>query len=209
MGFPLSRGTIRDGILTCHWHHAKFDLSGGCTFDPFADDVTPFYVEIRDGDVWLDPNPIEAERHSHWMRKLGEGLEHDVHLVLAKATIGLYSVGIMKEAIEKTALFGVRNRDDGWSDGLSILTAMSNILPSLDPDDRPIALFHALVHVARATAGQSVNFDLLPLDTDETRPERYVEWTRRFVEVRASGPTERALATMIDILTTVRRGGCW
>ena len=42
MGFPLSRGTVSDGILTCHWHHAKFDLAGGCTFDPFADDVTPF-----------------------------------------------------------------------------------------------------------------------------------------------------------------------
>src|SRR5437016_2349119 len=31
MGFPLHRGTVRDGILTCHWHHAKFDLAGGCT----------------------------------------------------------------------------------------------------------------------------------------------------------------------------------
>lgn len=39
MGFPLHRGTVYDGILTCHWHHAKFDLAGGCTFDPFADDV--------------------------------------------------------------------------------------------------------------------------------------------------------------------------
>ena len=29
MGFPLRRGTVKDGILTCHWHHAKFDLSGG------------------------------------------------------------------------------------------------------------------------------------------------------------------------------------
>ena len=23
MGFPLHRGTVRDGLLTCHWHHAK------------------------------------------------------------------------------------------------------------------------------------------------------------------------------------------
>src|SRR3990170_9043119 len=44
MGFPLHRGTVKDGILTCHWHHAKFDLAGGCTFDPFADDVSSFYV---------------------------------------------------------------------------------------------------------------------------------------------------------------------
>jgi nitrite reductase/ring-hydroxylating ferredoxin subunit len=26
MGFPLHRGSIEDGILTCHWHHARFDL---------------------------------------------------------------------------------------------------------------------------------------------------------------------------------------
>ena len=49
MGFPLHRGTVRDGILTCHWHHAKFDLAGGCTFDPFADDVTAFHAEVRNG----------------------------------------------------------------------------------------------------------------------------------------------------------------
>ena len=30
MGFPLERGTIEDGILTCHWHHARFDLESGC-----------------------------------------------------------------------------------------------------------------------------------------------------------------------------------
>lgn len=33
MGFPLDRGTVRDGILTCHWHHARFDLATGGTFD--------------------------------------------------------------------------------------------------------------------------------------------------------------------------------
>ena len=25
-GFPLERGRLEDGILTCHWHHARFDL---------------------------------------------------------------------------------------------------------------------------------------------------------------------------------------
>ena len=33
MGFPLHRGTVGDGILTCHWHHARFDLATGGTFD--------------------------------------------------------------------------------------------------------------------------------------------------------------------------------
>jgi nitrite reductase/ring-hydroxylating ferredoxin subunit len=29
MGFPLDRGTVQDCILTCHWHHARFDLETG------------------------------------------------------------------------------------------------------------------------------------------------------------------------------------
>src|SRR5579862_3885056 len=50
MGFPLHRGTVENGLLTCHWHHARFDLSSGGTLDPFADDVRAYDVEI-DGDV--------------------------------------------------------------------------------------------------------------------------------------------------------------
>jgi len=42
MGFPLERGSIDDGILTCHWHHARFELTSGCTFDLWADDVPTF-----------------------------------------------------------------------------------------------------------------------------------------------------------------------
>ena len=36
-GFPLDRGSVEDGILTCHWHHARFELPSGCTFDLWAD----------------------------------------------------------------------------------------------------------------------------------------------------------------------------
>src|SRR5688500_3666422 len=51
MGFPLHRGTVRDGLLTCHWHHARFDLASGCTFDLWADDVAAFDVEVAGEDV--------------------------------------------------------------------------------------------------------------------------------------------------------------
>ena len=34
MGFPLERGSVEDGILTCHWHHARFDLESGCQDQP-------------------------------------------------------------------------------------------------------------------------------------------------------------------------------
>ena len=199
MGFPLQRGTVRDGILTCHWHHAKFDLSGGCTFDPFADDVPCFYVESRDGWVWLDPTPIEEERHGHWVRKLDEGLKQNIRLVQGKSVIGLDAIGATGEILESTALFGLRNRADGWTAGLSILTAMANVLPSLDRADRPLALYHGAVHVARNTADEPPNFDLEPLDTSETRPERYLDWFRRFVDLRSPQAAERTLRTAIRV----------
>ena len=66
MGFPLHRGTIKDGILTCHWHHARFDLGSGGTFDQWADDLRSYAVEVRDGDVLVDlaprRDPVEHQR---------------------------------------------------------------------------------------------------------------------------------------------------
>ena len=29
MGFPLDRGSVRDGILTCYWHYARFEVATG------------------------------------------------------------------------------------------------------------------------------------------------------------------------------------
>src|SRR6266478_5800548 len=57
MGFPLYRGSVKDGILTCHWHHARFDLRSGCTFDLFADDVPAYDVEVRDSVVFVAAHP--------------------------------------------------------------------------------------------------------------------------------------------------------
>ena len=199
MGFPLHRGTVGDGILTCHWHHAKFDLAGGCTFDPFADDVTSFYAEIKDGMVWLDPAPIVEERLPHWRRKLDEGLKQNIRLVLAKSVIGLSGIGHTEEIVRQASLFGVRNRADGWTAGLSILTAMANVAPFLNEDDRPLALYHGVLQVAGDTANEPPNFDLGPLDTSEQRPERYLEWFRRFVDLRSANAAERTLRTAIRI----------
>ncbi len=199
MGFPLRRGAVRDGILTCHWHHAKFDLSGGCTLDPFADDVPAFHVETRDGDVYVDPRPIESDRRTHWEAKLREGLEGQLSLVLAKSVIGLNDLEATNDVLREAALFGVRYRASGWSTGLSILTAMANVLPVLHEEDRPIAVFHGAVHVARSTANQPPNFDLAPLETELRDPARYLEWFRRFVETRSTQAAERTLRSAIHL----------
>jgi nitrite reductase/ring-hydroxylating ferredoxin subunit len=66
MGFPLERGNVKDGIRTCHWHHARFDLSSGGTFDPFADDVRSIPVEVVDDEVWVRPALPPRDETKHW-----------------------------------------------------------------------------------------------------------------------------------------------
>jgi nitrite reductase/ring-hydroxylating ferredoxin subunit len=46
MGFPLERGSVEDGILTCHWHHARFDLESGCTFDLSEVNASGWHSEV-------------------------------------------------------------------------------------------------------------------------------------------------------------------
>src|SRR5436309_2081504 len=86
MGFPLHRGTCGDGILTCHWHHARFDLETGGTFDPWADDLRTFPVEVSDGEIFIDPRP-RRDAEAHQRRRLQDGLERDLPLVLAKGVL--------------------------------------------------------------------------------------------------------------------------
>src|SRR3712207_9424930 len=74
MGFPLDRGSVHDGILTCHWHHARFDLCSGGTFDQFADDVQAYPVAALDGDIFVDLTSRNGAP-AHFRKRLPGGLE--------------------------------------------------------------------------------------------------------------------------------------
>src|SRR5438876_5825373 len=69
MGFPLSKGTVQDGILTCHWHHARFDLRSGCTFDLFADDAPIYDVEVRGQEVYVSAQPRQGDQVERYRRR--------------------------------------------------------------------------------------------------------------------------------------------
>ncbi|MHB8436286.1 MAG: Rieske (2Fe-2S) protein [Acidimicrobiales bacterium] len=197
MGFPLHRGTVESGLLTCHWHHARFDLSSGGTLDPFADDVRTHEVEIEGADVFVALRPM-SDPVGHHLHRLEEGLEQGITLVMAKAVLGLIEAlgadeGAL-EAIKAGVRFGVRNRRAGFGSGLTVLTAMANVLPSIDARDQALALVHGLSFLSRDTRGQPPRFALSPLDGGV--PEgRLGAWFRRFVETRSGEAAERVLAT--------------
>jgi nitrite reductase/ring-hydroxylating ferredoxin subunit len=198
MGFPLDRGTVKDGILTCHWHHARFDLASGGTFDQWADDVPAFPAEVRDGDVWVDLTP-QRDPREHRRRRLRDGLERDLSLVIAKAVIGLLEGGVKPAEPFRIGLdFGVRYRQGGWGQGLTIHTCMMNLLPHLDAKDRSRALYQGLSAVARDSADEPPRFVVRPLPDTTTDIATLKRWFRRFVEVRDAEGAERCLVSAIQ-----------
>jgi hypothetical protein len=197
MGFPLHRGTLQDGILTCHWHHARFDLESGGTFDQFADEARVFPVEIRGGEVWVDLSS-RGDRPAYLRQRLREGLERNISLVVAKSAIG--SLGIGEDPAEpfRAGLeFGARYRRAGWGQGLTIHTCMMNLLPHLKTEDRPRALYHGLAAVSRDCAGEPPRFALRPLPTEAVDLATLKGWFRRFVEVRDSEGAERCVVSAV------------
>jgi nitrite reductase/ring-hydroxylating ferredoxin subunit len=197
LGFPLHQGTVESGLVTCHWHHARFDLVSGCTLDLWADDARGFDVELVDGDVFVRPRP-EPDVVGHLQRRLRDGLEEDISLVIAKSVLGLLDAGVDPAEIVRTGVeFGTQYRDAGWGAGLTTLTAMANLIPHLEPEDRALALVHGLVAVANDTRGRAPRFAVGPLTTDGVPVERLTAWYERFVETRAADAAERVLETAL------------
>ena len=113
--------SVACGILTCHWHHARFDLASGGTFDPWADDVPTAEIEVRDGEVWVATRTRYADGDAHWWNRLRQGMEHNIGLVIAKAVFGLIGEGVDPRSLVRDAvIFATRHRD-GWGAGLTVL----------------------------------------------------------------------------------------
>jgi nitrite reductase/ring-hydroxylating ferredoxin subunit len=197
MGFPLHRGSVSDGILTCHWHHARFDLCSGGTFDQWADELRRFPVEVEDGEIYVDVTP-RRDPVEHQRERLQVGLERDIALVVAKAAIVLAEADPSgADAFREGLDFGVARRGGGWFRGLTTLSCLMNLLPRLDADERAAALYHGLADVASDSAGMEPRFPLQPLPGGEVEPARLKRWFRRFVEVRDAEGAERALVSAV------------
>jgi nitrite reductase/ring-hydroxylating ferredoxin subunit len=197
LGFPLHRGSVQDGILTCHWHHARFDLCSGCAFDLWADDVPAFDVEVRDGVVYVADRPRQPSPREYYLRRLQEGMDQGISLIQAKCLIGLLRAGVdHRDVVRTVALFGLSHRDD-WASGLTILTAMANLVPHLGDETAYLALYQGTRRVAADCADQPPRRELRPLESGEHSPETLKRWLRYWTMVRHRDGAERTLRTAL------------
>jgi nitrite reductase/ring-hydroxylating ferredoxin subunit len=205
MGFPLSRGSTKDGILTCDWHHARFDIKTGGCFDLWADDVPVFAVNVIDGNIYVRTENINKEKdelRAYYLQRLNDAMEQNIALIIAKSVLTLDSHEISSSDLFRKGLeYGTRYRQEGWGAGLTILTCMMNLAPySRRSEDRLQAIYHGLSAVADDCSGQPPRFTVSPLpDVQSTSADvgTLKRWFRHFIEVRDGDGAERCLVTAI------------
>jgi nitrite reductase/ring-hydroxylating ferredoxin subunit len=215
MGFPLNQGTVKDGILTCHWHHARFDLMNGGTFDQWAGDVTSFPVEIRNGnEVWIDISAAvvdNTDSHHQNQTLLLNGLKRNIPLLIAKTIIP--SLGTLRNRTDTNEKeidgmlnvfsigldFGSHYKQSGWGQGLTIHTCMMNIVPYLGIEDMPYALYHGLSAVAQDCASMPPRFKISPLPEPWPDLSTLKFWFRQFIESRDAQAAERCIVTAVRL----------
>src|SRR5919112_3603308 len=204
IGFPLSRGSSKDGILTCDWHHARFDIKTGGCFDLWADDVPVFAVNVINGNIFVHTeraDKTKEELRTYYLRRLNDAMEQNIALIIAKSVLTLDSEGVSGSDLFKKGLeYGTRYRQEGWGPGLTILTCMMNLAPYSRPPDRLRALYHGLSAVAGDCSGQPPRFAVSPLPDVEKSSEdveTLKRWFRHFIEVRDADGAERCLVTAI------------
>lgn len=215
MGFPLNQGTVKDGILTCHWHHARFDLMNGGTFDQWAGDVTSFPVEIRnENEIWIDVSAAvvdNTDSYHHNQTLLLNGLKRNIPLLIAKTIIA--SLGILRnkedsnkkvtngmlDAFSVGLDFGSHYKQSGWGQGLTIHTCMMNIVPYIGIEDMPYALYHGLSAVAQDCASMPPRFKISPLPEPWPDLSTLKSWFRQFIESRDAQAAERCIVTAVRL----------
>jgi nitrite reductase/ring-hydroxylating ferredoxin subunit len=207
MGFPLHRGTVRDGLLTCHWHEARFDLASGCTFDLWADDVPAYDTQIVNGIVYIADRPRLAEDAAYYGDRLRHGLEHGISLIQAKGLLGWRRTGTdWRSLLREIAVFGSRHHDE-WGEGMTLLAVVGNLLPYLSHETAYFAVLRASRQVAADCSDAVPHRRREPLSRDGHPREQLARWMRHWVLSRHRDGAERVLLTALAVACTAGGAG--
>ncbi len=194
LGFPLDRGSVRDGILTCHWHEARFELGSGCTFDLWADDAITYATEVRGDSVWVAPRPRRTRDAAWHRRRLRRGMEQGVGLVQAKSLSSLLAGGEELAAIVAGVVDYAAANVTGFGEGMVRLTCVARLAPCLSRDHLYLGLSYAVRQLAAEANAGPARRPRDPL-AGPASGSALQGWLRQWVRTRHRDAVERTLLT--------------
>src|SRR5499427_6877056 len=197
MGYPLTRGRVRNGVLTCDWHGWSYDMRGGGCFTGGCDDLDTFPVEVRDGAIYIDVRSGSAKRKDAHFLLLKEGLLSSDNWTLSKAIAIMLAKGVSEQETLKLVVRHMGRHiatESGPNDGGRELAMMVNgvkVARRYAPDDRLIPLMMAATG-ASGRAGDRPT--VLPLPAPITW-KKLEHWTSVFSADKTWEGIEKCLIT--------------
>ena len=199
MGYPLTRGTIRNGILTCDWHRRSFDLEGGGCFHVECDDLKVFPVDIRGDEIWIEPGDLTYRRAAEHKKLLREGLLSEDRWTMSKAIALLLKGGVPEEEVMGSILEHVARHipsahgSEGGADVSKLINGL-RVGSKFEGEDRLIAVTTA----ACSAAGEArERLEVVPLP-EPVSWEKIERWLRIFSYEGQAGRIERCLFTAYE-----------
>ncbi len=197
MGYPLTRGRVRNGVLTCDWHGWSYDMAGGGCFTGGCDDLATFPVDVRNGSIYIDVGSGGKKRDDAHFLLLKEGMLSADNWTLSKAVAIMLAKGVSEEEtlnllVRHMGRHIATEREGG--DGGRQLALMINgvkVARQYDPDDRLIPLMMA-AQGASGRAGDRPAVQPLPHPVSWEKLEK---WIRVFSADRESEGIEKCLIT--------------
>ena len=199
LGFPLHKGTVKDGILTCHWHQARFDLCSGCTFDLFADDIPSYETKVENGVVFVANMPRERADEAYHLRRLHKGMEQNIGLLQAKSLIGLLKSpqASIDEVIKDIARYGTQNQNTPG--GFTELTIAGNLRGVAAQETQYYLLLRASQQIAGASRNSKRQVREPLSGSGKDYPfETLKRWLYQWVQGRDRDGAERVLLTAVQ-----------
>ncbi len=197
MGYPLTRGRVRNGVLTCDWHGWSYDMRGGGCFTGGCDDLDTFPVEVRDSAIYIDVRSGGSKRKDAHLLLLKEGLLSEDNWTLSKAIAILLAKGVSEaDTLRQVVRHMGRHiaTERGANDGGRELALMVNavkVARHYQPDDRLIPLMMAAAG-ASGRAGDRPAVQPLPPPVTWDKLEH---WIRAFSADRTWEGIEKCLIT--------------
>ena len=198
MGYPLTRGLVRNGVLTCDWHGWSYDMKGGGCFTGGCDDLDTFPVEVRDGAIYIDVAGSGSKHKEAHFLLLKEGLLSEDNWTLSKAIAIMLARGVSEQETLKRVVRHLGRHiatERGANDGGRELALMVNavkVARHYAPDDRLIPLMMAATG-ASGRAGDRPAVQPLP---PPVTWEKLEHWVRVFSADKSWEGIEKCLITM-------------
>ena len=195
MGYPLVRGRVRKGVLSCDWHGWSYDMEGGGCFTGGCDDLATFPVEVRNGDIYVDVASGGKKRADAHFLLLKEGLLSHDSWTLSKAIAIMLAKGVSEdetlEIMVKHMVRHISTSEDGGGGNLSMMMNGLKVAHMYDPEDRLIPLMMSATGAA-GTLGDRPDRQPLPPPVDW---ERLENWIRVFTADKEWEGIEKCLIT--------------